>query len=197
MKKKVVKIYSASAIAALHYDPLWAEHLDHEVHILDYACFHNLKIQKISPNLHFKGRNESGWSASFENCQHLEKAEGSFDFAVSFHNSGIKAIGDLKIKNPNNQGLAVDYSGCIYLKTLRGNYPGFVIACGSGISKIEDLKIQTPKTTEFKGKLADLLRCENLASIPPHLNPEDFLLNKTLRDKLTLKRLLKREELSL
>lgn len=198
-------------MAAVNHDPYWADKLDQDIAIVDYAHFKHSRIARLSKRLHFLGSNETGWSANFENCQYLENACGNFARAVSFHGSGIKCIEALNIDSPNNQGLAVDFSGCMQLKILTGQYPGAISACGSGISRIRSLRVKNPTRTKnrniYEGKLGSLLNCNNLKSwIPSNsiqadskdvLNPEDFLLDKELKEKLLLSKLLSQKEILL
>lgn len=181
----MTKMYAVTVIGALRYDPDWADKLVEDVEIVDYACFAGLKISRLSEKLHFTGLNADGWSASFERCLFLEKAEGNFKGAVSYHGCGIKEIGNLVIQNPSSRGIAADFSGCQRLSVARGTFPGAVDFSGSGIDRIGSLLITLPpKGVEvFEGKKASFLNCENLKRWNPKLNPTDFLLPEGLKKK--------------
>ena len=173
----------------------WAAELTKPLEVCGFLRADKSPITHLSPHLHFTGENSSNWSASFENCRLLTKAEGKFSGAVSFIQTGITEIGEIEVEmgKKESRGLSCTFFNCKQLKEARGKYKGRVYFGAAGIRTIGELEC---KEADFSGCLVEKIKGPIRIPDPrnkivniPVLVIEDYLRRKfreTLRHKKTV-----------
>jgi hypothetical protein len=143
-------------------NPSVFENWDTPLEITGFVICNDSPITHLSKYLIFSGKESNGNTASFNNCDNLKIATGTFENRISFSNSRIEKIEDLKIIEMDEEGWAADFSGCNHLKIAEGKYPGFVNFHGSGIHSIQNLHIENPSN---KKNYANFIACRNLQTL--------------------------------
>ena len=153
------QLLTAEFNAKITHDPAWAATLTEPVEILDYCNMNFSPITHLSPLLRFTGRNEDGDVASFEQCENLKVAEGTFHGSVNFQWAAIEKIGELIITRTNRAGYAANFDYCKSLKVASGTFPGPATFDHAGIEKIDNLNILESSAS---GHAASFRECEEL-----------------------------------
>lgn len=130
-------------------------------------CSHST-LEEIDPATQV-GKSENGYSAIFEDCLCLKKAQGSFLGFTNWSRSGITEI------NPKTKfGIDVDgnsafFGFCKQLRKAQGVFSGFTNWRHSGITEID---AKTQLGVDDSGLSANFEDCKKLRSITYAKKPE-------------------------
>lgn len=167
-KSKVQECTGQELVRAISYDPSWARTLKAPLKITTFVNLNHGKITHLSEHLVFCGKNQEGFSATFEGCKSLQVPLGKYHGGVIFKESGVTHIPNDKhlfdIVSPSRNGMAASFEGCLKLLEATGQYPGAIDFSGSGVEEIVDL-IVNGAWEEYKGLhgfSAAFFGCHNL-----------------------------------
>jgi hypothetical protein len=171
---KTEKITAVEFIRLTGNNSSWAAELDSPLEVCEFVKADFTLLTHLSPHLHFTGLNSAGWSASFDGCRHLTRAEGKFLGAASFMESGITEIGDLEVEMEGQRNLSCTFFACRQLKEASGKYGGRVFFGESAVTSIGKLECQLAifekcRIERIKGPLCVPNPMSNLQGVPAHL----------------------------
>jgi hypothetical protein len=154
------KITAKEFLEMVAENPSVFEHWETPLEIIGYVNCKHSPITHLSQYLTFS-EPQNGNSASFEDCENLKIATGTFHGWISFNRSGIEKIEKLHVIK-DNKGASASFYQCKSLQIATGNYAGFVDFLESGIHSIQNLHIENP---DEDGHYASFENCPNLKNL--------------------------------
>jgi hypothetical protein len=116
-----VKITGEQFVELIKENPSWCLNVTEPLEVTTFVFLGGSLITHLSPLIYFSGKCEDEFfadtkkgivSASFNCCDNLKVATGTFKGFVNFQDSGITTIKDLTIKNTNAYGVKAIFVDC-------------------------------------------------------------------------------------